>query len=126
MVQSKILEAAEEWIPRKKKTTVAKTHDWLTDDVVGVVQAKKAAEGTPEELAAARACSEAITAEFAKFAERSKKVLLALPKGSKAWWRKARCLALQGRDIPGIASLKDGAEWKHTAGRQGQPLRESL
>ena len=103
MSTNKILEAAEEWIPRKKKTTVAKTHDWLTGDVVRLVQAKKAAEGTPEELAAARACSEAITAEFAKFAERSKKVLLELPRGSKAWWRKARSLALQGRGISGIA-----------------------
>ena len=126
MVQSKILEAAEEWIPRKKKTIVVKTHDWLTDDVVGLVKAKKAAEGTPEELAAARACSETITADFAKFAERSKKLLLELPKGLEGMVAQSSKLgsARSWHFWHSITERRHGVE--ALCGRQGQPVRESL
>ena len=113
-LQARILEAAEDWIPRKKQYIVSKSHGWLTDEVVRLVHAKKDAEGTDRERDAAIACSEAITAEFVKYTERSKAEMLKLPRGSKAWWRKARTLALRGRGITGISSLREGTSWKHS------------
>ena len=113
-MHARILEAAEEWIPRKFQSIVAKSHGWLTNSVIRLVRAKKEAEGTDRERAAAITCSEAITAEFAKYTERSKAELLELPRRSKAWWRKARALALRGRGVTGIASLREGTEWKHS------------
>ena len=115
LLQARILEAAEEWIPRKKKTVKSSSHEWLTDEVVRLVQAKRDAEGTPHELEAAQTCSAEITAEFARFVEKSKQELQELPRGSKGWWRKVRAFALKGRGVSGIASLRDGAVWKHSA-----------
>ena len=114
-LQARILGAAEEWIPRKKKTVKTSSHEWLTDEVIRLVRAKKDAEGTPRELEAAQACSAEISAEFARFVEKSKKELQELPRGSKGWWRKVRAFALRGRGITGIPSLRDGTAWWHTA-----------
>ena len=115
LFQSKLLELAEEHIPRKRQTVMARSHEWLTDRVVRLVKDKKDAEGTEYELNAAAACSQAITEEFAKYVAKSKEELLQLPRGSKCWWRKARALALKGRGVSGIPSLQDGSKWCHAA-----------
>ena len=68
------------------------THPWPTDEVEALVEAKQAAEGTPNEREAAEACRARILRQFIEYTKESAQKLRRLLPGSKGWWTKTRRL----------------------------------
>ena len=101
------LAKVKEYIPTRRITERASSHPWLTINVIAKIRQKKEAEGTSGEKEAAEACSQEIMTAFRAFTDRMKTKLQSLPRGSKAWWRLSRRLALDSTSVGGISHLRD-------------------
>ena len=80
-----VTEAAQLCIPQKMIQEKKSTHPWLTDEVEDLVEAKQAAEGTPNEREATEACSAGILRQFIEYTKESAQKLRRLLPGSKGW-----------------------------------------
>ena len=80
-----ILEKASEHIPQRNQRTKKSTHPWLTNDLVHLVDAERAAEGTHAYGDAVKVCSARILAEYYKYTSHARQRLLEFRKGSKQW-----------------------------------------
>ena len=105
-----------ECVPRRELVEKKRSHPWLTEGVLQLVAAKKAAAGTEQEKEAAAACSAGILAEYWAFVRRVRAELATLKAGSKKWWTKSQEL-LQGKcktcSVPALKSSK--GVWETTA-----------
>ena len=99
-------EAAQLCIPQKMIQEKKSTHPWLTDEVEDLVEAKQAAEGTPNEREAAEACSAGILRQFIKYTKESAQKLRRVLPGSKGWWTKTRRLMDIKPAVSSIPALK--------------------
>ena len=112
----RLLEVLRQCVPRKTLWEKKRTHPWLTDEVLKLVEAKHKAKGTEGETAAAVACSEGTLQAYWKYVQRVKDELSKLKPGARKWWTKSReLLELKGKTCS-IPALKDNTgEWVTTA-----------
>ena len=109
-----ILEKASKHIPQRVLHTKKSSHPWLTDEVVQLVAAKRAAMGSSEYEGAIKTCSVAIMAEYNAYSSRSRKELLNARRGSKQWWNLSLELLSQQAKPQKIPALKsDDGGWVH-------------
>ena len=106
-----IISAAEQCIPKRTLQQKKSTHPWLTGEVEELVEAKRAAEGTPHEREAAEACSDGILKKFLEFTSTCAEKLQQLRAGSKGWWTKSRQLMDQKPRVCSIPALKHKDAW---------------
>ena len=69
---------------REKKST----HPWLTSEIEDLVEAKRAAEGTPKAREAAEACSAGILKQYVEFTKDSARKLSEMPTAARAGGQK--------------------------------------
>ena len=80
-----ILCLAEYFIPKRWMHERKSTHPWINENVLRLVQAKMAAEGTDAEADSRKRCSTCIMEEYGKFVAAERIKLQAMPKGAKGW-----------------------------------------
>ena len=85
-----ILEKASKHIPQRTLHVKKSSHPWLTDTIVQLVEAKRAAVGPIEYEAAVKACSDGIMAEYNAYSLQARQALLKARTGSKQWWSPSR------------------------------------
>jgi len=107
LVTEIILEKARECIPEKNVNMLKAKHPWLTSEVLELVRAKVAAEGTADEAVAMKACSIGAREAYNAWIIRQKQELSELPRGSKQWWAKTDCLLSRTQKACSINALKD-------------------
>ena len=78
----------------------------LTEKVEDLVEAKQAAEGTPNERKAAEECRAGILWQFIKNTKESTPKLHRFLPGSKGWWTKTRRLMDNKPAVSSIPALK--------------------
>ena len=111
---SLLLEAANVHIPQRDLVTTKRTHPWLTDEIVALVEAKREAAGTSMYTDAVKACSSAIMAEYSGYCTRSRQKLVDVRNGSKQWWCLCRELLSQQAKILSIPALKSSdGKWQY-------------
>ena len=106
-----ILSHASSCIPQREIAERRSTHEWLTPEVISMVDRKRKAAGTPEEGIAAEDCSRAIMNAFHEYVAKSREDLQSLQRGSKLWWKKARKLAHLSGPIGSMPALKGRDDW---------------
>jgi hypothetical protein len=109
-----ILEIAGKHIPQRVICSKKSSHAWLTDEIVHLVSAKRAAAGTPAYDDAVKACSAGIMAEYSAYTSHARHRLLDARKGSKRWRSLCQELLSQCAKVQSIPALKctDGG-WVH-------------
>jgi hypothetical protein len=114
MMMELILTAASRHIPQRTACIKKRSHPWLNDNIVELVAAKRAAEGTAEYGDAVRQCSERILEEYHAYAHKARQDLRECRSGSKVWWTLSRELLRQQTKVQSIPALKsnDGS-WIH-------------
>ena len=109
---NRISDVAELCVPKKQVREKKSTHPWLTNEVEDLVEAKRAAEGTPNEREAAEACSAGTLKQYMEFTKDSARKLSEIPAGSKGWWSKTRRLMDNKPAVSSVPALKSsGGEW---------------
>ena len=122
-----LLQCLQECVPQRVLQEKKRTHPWLTDRVLQLVDKKKAAAGTTREREAAVACSQGILEEYWKYVARVREELATLRAGTKKWWTKTQEL-LQGKSktcsVPALKSAEGG--WVTTAKGKADLLAETF
>ena len=109
-----ILEKASKHIPQRTLHVKKSSHPWLTDTIVQLVEAKRAAVGPIEYEAAVKACSDGIMAEYNAYSLQARQALLKARTGSKQWWNISRELLSQLAKPQQIPAMKsNGGGWVH-------------
>ena len=80
-----ILKLAEQFIPKRRLCERKSTHPWINERVLNIVREKHAAQGTANEDACRKRCSDCIMEEYGKYVARERRNLQDLPNGAKAW-----------------------------------------
>ena len=115
-LQNFILQTMREWIGKREVKEKKSSHPWMNDTVLDLVSRRVQAQGTKEEAAANRACSEGILEQYRLWAARSRQELLDMDRGSKEWWTKSRAL-LSGKvrtcSVPAL--LAGEGQWAKSA-----------
>ena len=108
-----ILEAARQAIPQREIVESKRSHPWINDAALALIESKRKAEGTPGEAQAKLACSIGLAAERQRYVANLNGTLRTLPRGSKLWWIKSReLMRMQGKH-QGIPALRtDDGNWK--------------
>ena len=78
-----LLAIAGEFIPQRVICERKSTRPWVNKRVVELVWQKRRAEGTVEEAASRKRCSDAIMEEYTKYIRKESSALQELPVGSK-------------------------------------------
>ena len=99
------------YIPRKTIDERKSTHPWLNERTRQAISRKQAAEGTDRYEKESDDCRKIINEERQRYVQKLKDKLLALPKGSKQWWKINRELLNRKRKISSIPSLKEDSIW---------------
>ena len=66
------------------------THPWLEEQCLEAIRHKHASQGSESSETASRACTDAISAAYLKYIEKSD--LKSIRRGSKQWWAIAKTL----------------------------------
>ena len=93
-------------VPKKAIQQKQSTHPWLNDKVKVAVSKKVAAAGTAMEAQAARDCSKIIAKEREVWIAQTRAEMMALPRGSWAWWKKEKQLQQKVVKPSGIPALR--------------------
>ena len=122
-----ILEVAMKYIPQRQLRTTKRSHPWLTDDIVSLVQAKQAAAGTAAYEDSVKVCSAAILKEYNTYCLKARRMLVEARRGSKPWWSLSRELLLQQARVESIPALKSSdGYWVHESGDKAELLAGSF
>ena len=100
------ISTARKYIPYRRATFAKASHEWLDDRCRTAVAAKRAAQGTPSELARTSECSKVLLQTFHAHRPRLRVKLRALPRGSKKWWRLNKQLMKQTKPTTSVPPLK--------------------
>ena len=107
-----ILEKAGEFIPKVTRTVQKRSHPWLNDRCLKLVEAKRAAEGTEEYKQKVVECSQGMLEEFLKYVQSTRDKLGKLPRSSKKWWKLAKGVSMRSERNSAIPPLKNSAgQW---------------
>ena len=87
-MSGEILSCASACIRKEIKAVKKSSHPWLTHKAIEAVAEKHKHQGSTSELEATKCCSKTFRLEYIAFAEREKKALSELKRGSKVWWTK--------------------------------------
>ena len=90
------------YIPQKKIVCKKSTHPWLNSKCQAAILRKNKAEGSEVFQAESAACASILQDERAKYVEKLKAKIAALPKRSKQWWRLNRELLHRKASIKAI------------------------
>ena len=101
-----VLELLRRWVPQRQLREKKSTHPWLNERVTQLVEAKKKAEGTTEEVVAAEACSQGVLEEYRAYVARTRAELDTLRAGSKKWWTKTQELLKKKGGTCNVPALK--------------------
>ena len=82
--------AMEKSVPQKIIKQRQSTHPWLNNRVKEAVRKKNQASSTQHAATAARNCTRVISEERYKWEQHVRQDMLALPRGSRAWWNSGR------------------------------------
>ena len=99
------------YIPQKKIVCKKSSHPWLNSKCQAAILKKNKAEGSDAFAPASAACADTLQEERAKYVEKLKAKIAALPKRSKQWWRLNRELLNRKAAIKAIPPLREGAQW---------------
>ena len=102
-----ILDYARTFIPKRYVAEHKSTHPWVNDRVIGLVAAKRAAEGTDWELECRNQCSIGIMEEYGRYVSKEREDLQSLPRGVNGWWTKAQRLMQMRGATSSIPALRD-------------------
>jgi hypothetical protein len=115
------------FVPEKRVREAKKTHPWLTDEVLALVELKHEAVGTEQELEAAKTCSKGVLEAYKQYVQSVRQELMELPRGSKRWWTKCRELMQQKGKTCSIPALKDSSgEWHTTAASKAEQFAKTF
>jgi len=106
-----ILKLSKRFIKFKVSTVQKRTHEYLNEKCLEAIQKKVDAAGTQNEANEAQKCSEVLLSAFRGWQDKMRKVLEALPKGSKKWWTLTKTLMDRKTQCSSIPPLKKGKEY---------------
>ena len=116
-----ILEKARQCIPMTHISERKGSHPWLDEHCLEAIRHKHASQGSDSYEAAARACTDAISAAYRKYIEKKKSDFKSLRRGSKQWWAIAKTLMDGATKTAGIPYLKQASGTGYTR-RGGKPM----
>ena len=97
-----ILRSASSCIPLSTLRTKKSSHPWLNDRTIALVDAKRTAEGTPFEKAAA----------YHDYTARTAQKMRCIKPSSKLWWKKAKEVMKHEAQVSSIPALESNdGEW---------------
>ena len=111
---------------RKSRVRIS-SHPWLNDRCREALTRKMQAKGTADEIPARDRCSEVLHEEHARYVDRMRQKMHALPNSSKKWWKLANSLQGRARDTHGVQALKrsDGT-WARSSSEKIELLAETF
>ena len=122
-----ILAAMDEHIPSKEISCNQSHHSWINQTCIDLVAAKRAGEGTAEFPYLQEKCSKGLFNEYLKHIERSRKKLLKIKKGTKAWWKMSRALLNRPETTNTIPALrKTDRSWARTSIEKTELLQHTF
>ena len=98
-------------ISRKRIDCKRGSHPWLNSRCRIAIGKKNKAEYTDSFQSAQQHCQEILLEERAKYTEKLKAKLAALPRCSKQWWRIKKELLRKQASVKSIHPLRDGSLW---------------
>ena len=98
-------------IPRKGIDCKRSSHPWLNSRCRAAIEKKNKAEHADSFQSAQQRCQGILLEERAKYTEKLKAKLAALPRCSKQWWRINRELLRKQASVKSIPPLRDGSVW---------------
>ncbi len=98
--------ACDRHIPRKTISNKPKSHPWIDDECMEVIQAKCTATGTEEFRRREVECAEVLSKKFVSYQQELKDKIQSLPRSSKQWWKLNRELLNRKSKSSTIPPLK--------------------
>ena len=87
-----LMRLVEQFIPKRTVTEEKREHPWLTERCRQAVARKRAAAGTSDFPKLRDECADELRAAYNYFVAETRRRLLAMPAGSRDWWKVAKDL----------------------------------
>ena len=113
-------------MPQEEVKCKQSIHPWLNDRCRTAIIQKNNAEGSDNFSTVQSSCDEVLRQERAKYVERLKQKLSALPRNSKPWWRLNRELLNRKAKLSSIPPLRVDGTWLVDAKEKADVFADTL